>query len=48
MNGIKTDNRPENLRLYLRGKQQPGSANGYGTYYHEWQMALRQIELLRG
>jgi len=48
MNGDKTDNRIENLRLYVRGKQQPGSAPGYGTYYHEWQMALREIERLKG
>lgn len=46
-NGIKTDNRPENLRLYIRGKNQAGSTNGHGTYYHEWQMAERQIKLLR-
>lgn len=44
MNGIKTDNHVENLRLYVRGKQQPGSAPGYGTYYHEWQMTLRELE----
>ena len=46
MNGDKTDNRIENLRLYVRGKQQPGSAPGHGTYYHEWQMALRRIREL--
>ena len=46
MNGIKTDNRPENLRIYVCGKQQPGSAPGHGTYYHEWQMALRKIKEL--
>jgi hypothetical protein len=46
MNGNKTDNRIENLRLYVRGKQQPGSAPGHGTYYHEWQMALRRVEQL--
>lgn len=43
LNGVKTDNRVENLRLYVRGKQQPGSAPGHGTYYHEWQMALQRI-----
>ncbi len=43
MNGIKTDNRIENLRIYVRGKQEPGSHNGYGTYYHEWQMAEARI-----
>lgn len=46
MNGIKTDNRIENLRLYVRGKQEPGSAPGYGTYYHEWQMAERRVREL--
>lgn len=43
MNGVKTDNRIENLRLYVRGKQQPGSAPGHGTYYHEWQMAIQRV-----
>jgi hypothetical protein len=49
MNGNKTDNRvsvvplENNLRLYVRGKQQAGSAPGHGTYYHEWQMALKRI-----
>ena len=47
MDGNKTNNAIENLRIYIRGKQQPGSHNGYGTYYHEWQMALREIELLK-
>jgi hypothetical protein len=46
MNGIRDDNKIENLRIYLFGKQQPGSSRGYGTYYHEWQMAERRIELL--
>lgn len=55
MDGIKTNNDPVNLRIYLRGKNQPGSLNGYGTYYHEWQMAearnrllLAELEKLRG
>jgi hypothetical protein len=43
MDGDKQNNRVENLRIYVRGKQQPGSAPGYGTYYHEWQMALARI-----
>lgn len=46
MNGNKSDNSIANLRLYVRGKQQPGSCPGHGTYYHEWQMALRRIEEL--
>lgn len=46
MNGIKTDNHISNLRIYVRGKQQPGSAPGYGTYYHEWQTALARIRTL--
>lgn len=46
MDGDKTNNAIENLRLYVRGKQQPGSAPGHGTYYHEWQMALRRIKEL--
>jgi len=43
MDGVKTNNHISNLRLYVRGKQQPGSAPGHGTYYHEWQSALRRI-----
>lgn len=44
--GIKANNDPENLRIYIRGKNQEGSSNGYGTYYHEWQMALARIREL--
>lgn len=47
MDGIKTNNALHNLRLYLRGKQQPGSCPGYGTYYHEWQMAEAKIRQLQ-
>lgn len=43
MNGDKTDNSISNLRLYIKGMQQPGSTYGYGTYYHEWQSALSII-----
>ena len=49
MNGDKTDWSIGNLRLYVRGKQQPGSAPGHGTYYHEWQLAesrIRELEQL--
>lgn len=48
-NGVKSDNRVSlidtrnNLRIYVRGKQQPGSAPGHGTYYHEWQTALKEL-----
>jgi hypothetical protein len=43
MDGIKTNNDPSNLRLYIRGRNMPGETSGYGTYYHEWQMALARI-----
>lgn len=46
-NGMKFDNHIENLRIYIRGKNQPGSANGYGAYYHEWQMAEAEIRRLK-
>ena len=49
MNGNWGDNALENLRVYVRGKDQPGSHNGHGTYYHEWQMAearVRELEAL--
>jgi hypothetical protein len=48
MDGNKMNNRIENLRMYVRGKQQPGSCPAHGTYYHEWQMALRRIRELEG
>lgn len=47
MNGNKTDNRIENLRLYVRGKQEPGSCPGHGTYYHEWKMAEAEVKRLQ-
>lgn len=46
MDGNRTNNDPSNLRIYLRGKNQPGSASGYGTYYHELQIALARIKQL--
>jgi hypothetical protein len=46
MDGNKTNNDISNLRLYVRGKQQPGSCPGYGTYYHEWQMAEAKVREL--
>lgn len=46
MDGIKTRNTEDNLRLYIRGKNMPGETSGYGTYYHEWQLALTRIRQL--
>jgi hypothetical protein len=46
MDGDKLNNSLDNLRIYVRGKNHPGSANGHGTYYHEWQMALARIKEL--
>lgn len=46
MDGNKLNNAIDNLRIYVRGLQQPGSCPGHGTYYHEWQMALRRIKEL--
>jgi HNH endonuclease len=47
LNGDKTDNRIENLRLYVHRRNQPGSTYGYGTFYDEWQRALAEIERLK-
>lgn len=47
MDGNKLNNSPDNLRLYIRGKNQPGETSGYGTYYDEWQRALSEIEILK-
>lgn len=47
MDGVKTNNDPANLRLYRRGRNEPGEHSGYGTYYHEWQMAEAEIRRLR-
>lgn len=43
MDGNKQNNAVDNLRIYVRGKQQPGSCPAHGTYYHEWQMALKRL-----
>lgn len=45
--GNKTNNEIDNLRIYVRGKNQEGSCNGHGTYYHEWQMAERKVRALK-
>lgn len=47
MDGNKLNNSPDNLRLYIRGKNMPGETSGYGTYYHEWQLALAEVERLK-
>lgn len=47
MNGDKTDNRLANLRVYVRGQQEPGSCPGYGTYYNEWQREKRRADKLQ-
>lgn len=47
--GNRDNNHPDNLRIYIKGKQEEGSCPGYGTYYHEWQMAearVRELERL--
>jgi hypothetical protein len=46
MDGVKTNNDLANLRLYRRGRNEPGETTGYGTYYHEWQLALARIREL--
>jgi len=45
INGDKTDNRLENLRLYVKGKN-PKHYIGHGEYYQEWQEALSRISEL--
>lgn len=44
--GDKLNNDPSNLRIYVKGKNHEGSACGHGTYYHEWQIALKRIREL--
>lgn len=46
MDGDKQNNDLSNLRVYRTGRNEPGSCPGYGTYYHEWQMALARIREL--
>lgn len=46
--GDRQNNNIANLRMYISGKNQEGSCPGYGTYYHEWQLAekrIRELEL---
>jgi hypothetical protein len=44
--GNKHNNNIDNLRIYIKGEQQEGSCPGYGTYYHEWQLAEARIREL--
>lgn len=46
MDGNKLNNDISNLRIYRRGRNEPGDTSGYGTFYHEWQMALTHISRL--
>jgi len=46
MDGVKTNNDPSNLRLYRRGRNEPGETTGYGTFYDEWQRAEARIREL--
>lgn len=45
--GDKQNNDLDNLRVYIKGKNQEGSCPGYGTYYDEWQHAEAELRLLR-
>lgn len=47
MDGDKQNNNPDNLRVYIRGRNMPGDTNGYGVYYHEWQTALAEVRRLQ-
>ena len=47
MDGNPGHNAPDNLRLYRKGRNEPGSTNGWGTYYHEWQIALAEVQRLK-
>lgn len=47
MDGDKLNNAISNLRIYIKGNNDPGSHNAFGTYYHEWQAALAEIERLK-
>lgn len=46
MNGDKTDNRAENLRLYRVGRNDRGDTPGWGTFYDEWQRAEARVREL--
>lgn len=47
MDGNKQNNALSNLRIYVKGKNMPGETNGYGTFYHEWQLALAEVDRLK-
>lgn len=47
MDGDKLNNDTSNLRIYIRGRNDPGSHSGYGTYYHELQEALAEVGRLK-
>jgi hypothetical protein len=46
MDGNKINNSLDNLRIYIRGMNQPGSCPAHGTHYDEWQRALARIREL--
>jgi hypothetical protein len=46
IDGDKTNNDPENLRVYRRGHNDPGNTGGYGLFYDEWQRAEARIRKL--
>lgn len=49
INGVKTDNRIENLRLYIRGAVNENGVHnaGYGDFYQHWQEALSETKRLK-
>lgn len=48
IDGNKANNHPDNLRIYIKGKTgMAGNHPGYGLFYHEWQVALSEIEKLK-
>lgn len=47
MDGNKQNNNLDNLRIYIKGKNQEGSSPGYGTYYDEWQRAEALVSKIK-